>query len=108
MRSWLPRALAALLALAPLLGPAPARAGVDQEEARAALAAGVIRPLAEILAIVEGRWLGRAIEVELDREDGRWVYDIKLLPPSGRVFELELDAATGALLRSNGPVQERR
>jgi hypothetical protein len=31
-----------------------------------------------------------------------------LLPPSGRVVELRLDAATGALLRSRGPVEERR
>jgi uncharacterized membrane protein YkoI len=80
----------------------------DQERARAALAAGEIRPLAEILAEVERRWLGRVIEVELDREDGRWVYEFTLLPPSGRVFELELDAATAALVRSKGPVQERR
>lgn len=102
------RSAALLLALSLLLPAGAARAGVDQEEARAALAAGAIRPLAEILAIVDQRWLGRAIEVELDREDGRWTYEIKLLPPSGRVFELELDAATGALLRSKGPVQERR
>ncbi len=102
------RHAAAILALTLLLPAPPARAGVDQEEARAALAAGAIRPLAEILAIVERRWIGRAIEVELDREDGRWVYEIKLLPPSGRVFELELDAATGDLRRSKGPVQERR
>jgi uncharacterized membrane protein YkoI len=48
------------------------------------------------------------IEVDLDREDGRWVYELKLLPPSGRVFELEVDAATAAVLRSKGPAQERR
>ena len=92
-------------AMAPL---AAARDHDDQERARAALAAGEIRPLAEILAEVERRYLGRVIEVELDREEGRWVYEIKLLPPSGRVFELEVDAATAALLRSKGQVQERR
>lgn len=80
----------------------------DHERARAALAAGEIRPLADLLAEVEGRYVGRVIEAELDREDGRWVYEIKLLPPSGRAFAIELDAATGALLRSRGPVQQRR
>ncbi len=80
----------------------------DHERARAALAAGEIRPLADLLAEVERRYAGRVLEAELDREAGRWVYEIKLLPPSGRVFELHLDAATGALLRSRGPVQERR
>jgi uncharacterized membrane protein YkoI len=88
--------------------PVAARDRDDQDRARAALAAGEIRPLADILAEVERRYLGRVIEVELDREDGRWVYDLKLLPPSGRVFELEVDAMTAAPLRSKGQVQERR
>lgn len=80
----------------------------DHERARAALAAGEIRPLAALLAEVERRYVGVVIETELEREDGRWVYELKLLPPSGRVVELRLDAATGALLRSRGPVEERR
>ncbi len=88
--------------------PAAARDRDDQDRARAALAAGEIRPLAEILAEVERRYLGRVIQIELDREDGRWLYELKLLPPSGRVFELEVDATTAALLRSKGQVQERR
>ncbi|WP_137180755.1 PepSY domain-containing protein [Roseomonas sp. AR75] len=101
----------ALLLLPLILLPAgPGRADDrrDHERARAALAAGEIRPLAELLAEVERRYLGRVIETELEREDGRWIYEITVLPPSGRVFELKLDAATGALLRARGPVQERR
>jgi hypothetical protein len=89
-------------------GPAGASEGDGQERARAALGAGQIRPLAEILAEVERRYLGRVIETDLEREHGRWIYEFTLLPPTGRVFELEIDAATGALLRSKGPVQERR
>jgi len=89
-------------------GPAGASEGDGQERARAALRAGQIRPLAEILAEVERRYLGRVIETDLEREGGRWIYEFTLLPPTGRVFELEIDAATGALLRSKGPVQERR
>jgi uncharacterized membrane protein YkoI len=100
------------LLLLPLLmlatTPAQADDRRDHERARAAVAAGEIRPLADLLADVERRYAGRVLEAELDRNDGRWVYEIKLLPPSGRVFELHLDAATGALLRSRGPVQERR
>lgn len=80
----------------------------DHEQARAALATGQIRPLSELLAEVERRYLGRVVETELEREDGRWIYELTLLPPSGRVFELRLDAASGELLRSRGPVQERR
>lgn len=80
----------------------------DQERARAALQAGEIRPLAEILSDVERRYHGRVIETELDQEAGKWVYEFKLLPPTGRVFKLEVDAATGRVLQSEGPVQERR
>jgi uncharacterized membrane protein YkoI len=80
----------------------------DHERARAALEAGEIRPLAEILAEVERRYRGRVIEADLERDDGQWLYELKILPPNGRLFVVEIDAATGALLRSRGQVQERR
>jgi uncharacterized membrane protein YkoI len=80
----------------------------DHERARAALEAGQIRPLADILADVERRYLGRVIETELDHEDGRWVYELKLLPSTGQIYKLEMDASSGTVLRSKGPVQERR
>lgn len=105
------RALLPMLMLPLLsLGVPDARADGrrDHERARAALAAGEIRPLADLLAEVERRYVGRVVATELEREDGRWIYEFKLLPPSGRVVELRLDAATGALLRRRGPVEERR
>ena len=40
----------------------------------------------------------RVVEVELERDDGRWLYELKLLTPEGVLVEMELDAATGALL----------
>jgi uncharacterized membrane protein YkoI len=89
-------------------GPTWASDSKDHERARAALEAGQIQPLAQILTEVERRYLGRVIETELDRDNGRWVYDFKLLPPTGQVFKLEVDATTGALLHSKGSVQERR
>jgi uncharacterized membrane protein YkoI len=102
------RALFLLPAL--LLAGSPARADDrrDHERARAALAAGEIRPLAALLAEVERRYVGVVIETELERDDGRWIYEFKLLPPSGRLFEVKIDAATGAVIRTRGPVQERR
>lgn len=93
-----------LLALAP---PAHADRRRDHEQARAALARGEIKPLAEILTEVEKRWVGQVIETELEHDDGRWVYDLRMLPPSGRIYRLTLDAATGKLLKSRGPVQAR-
>ena len=93
----------------PLLAPRPASAQErrDHERARAALEAGQIRPLSELLAEVERRYRGRVIEADLERDDNQWLYEFKILPSNGRVFRVELDAATGAFLRSHGPVQER-
>lgn len=89
-------------------GGAAAQERRDHERARAALEAGEIRPLAELLAVVERRYQGRVIEADLERDDGQWLYEFKILPPNGRMFVVEIDAATGALLRSRGPVLERR
>lgn len=106
------KSLFRLLVLAVILAAAaltPAWASDnDQERARAALEAGQIRPLTDLLTEVERRYLGRVIETDLDYEDGQWVYEFKLLPPTGRIFKLEMDAASGTVLRSKGSVQERR
>lgn len=96
-----------LLAAALTAFPAEGRERRDHERARAALEAGEIRPLSDLLAEVERRFRGRVIEAELEQDDGQWLYDIKILPPNGRVFDVELDAATGALIRWRGPLQER-
>lgn len=44
---------------------------------------------------------GQLLEAELDREDGHYVYEIRILDTTGRVHELELDAAGGALIESS-------
>lgn len=86
-----------------LAASAPAaRADDDHDRARRALEAGQIAPLSEVLAAVERDFRGRVIEVELERDDGRWIYEIKLLTPQGSVIKLEYDAATRTLLRAQG------
>ena len=104
MRRTLLTLLAVSLACPPI---ALAQERRDHERARVALEAGEIRPLAELLAEVERRYRGRVIEADLERDDGQWLYELKILPPNGRIFVIEIDAATGALLRSRGQVQTR-
>jgi len=100
--------------------PVPdARAGDDDDDdddddadnrrraARLARESGQILGLAELMGRVERRYVGRIVKVELDREDGRWVYEFRLLPPDGRMFKVELFAETGELRRTEGRVQER-
>jgi uncharacterized membrane protein YkoI len=74
----------------------------DHDVARRARQAGDIVPLAKILTQVEATYDGRMIETELERDDGRWVYEIELLTPQGHVIELTYDAHTGAFIEAEG------
>ncbi|MTW20520.1 peptidase M4 [Allochromatium palmeri] len=44
---------------------------------------------------------GQLLEAELDREAGRYVYEIRIHDTAGRIHELELDATSGALIESS-------
>ncbi len=80
----------------------PVRAGDDrrdQEIARRALKDGRIRSLSEITEQVRPRLPGKILGVKLDVEDGgRIVYEFDVIDPAGRLKEVEVDAATGAIL----------
>lgn len=87
-----------LVLLLALLLAAPALADDDHDRAREALARGEILPLSRILAVVEQEVGGRVIEIDLDRDDGRYVYEVEAVSRDGRLVELSIDAATGAIL----------
>ena len=72
----------------------------DHLQARRLVESGAILPLAQILESVRERWSGRIIEVELETEQGRHIYEIELLDPQGRVWELKFDAVSGRLLKT--------
>ncbi len=72
----------------------------DHERARAALQAGEVLPLIQILQKVQRSHPGDVLEVELERDDGRWIYELKLLQSDGVRLKLEVDAKTGEVLRS--------
>ena len=79
-----------------------AHADSDHDRARAALLAGEVRPLAQVLAQVAHTHPGQVLEVELEREGSRWVYELKLLQSDGRLLKLEVDARDGQVLRERG------
>ncbi|MCU0975347.1 MAG: PepSY domain-containing protein [Steroidobacteraceae bacterium] len=53
--------------------------------------------LDEAVARMERQYKARAVRAEQDRRDGRIVYRIRLLSGDGRVFDVTVDAATGAV-----------
>lgn len=83
----------------------------DHDRAREALEAGKILPLRTIIEMLDRDYPGQILEVELDREDGQWVYEIKLLRESGALIKLVLDAKDGTLIsikgRDIGPKDKR-
>ena len=83
-----------LLALA-----TPALADDDHERARAALERGEVLPLSAILERLAPVIDGDIIELELDREKGRWVYEITYIDGTGRLIELEIDATDASVLK---------
>jgi len=48
------------------------------------------------------------LELELERKDGRWLYEIKLLRPGGSLLKLEVDARTGEVLRQKSKDSDAR
>lgn len=94
---------AAVVLVLAMLAAGPAAAGEDRrdhERARAAVQSGQALPLATLLQQLQRSHPGEVLEVELERQGGRWVYELKLLQPGGRLLKLELDAATGAVLKA--------
>jgi uncharacterized membrane protein YkoI len=95
------RKLSLLLAIG-LFTAVAAHADDDHVRARRAHEAGEIVSLEKILGAVAASFTGQVVEVELERDDGRWEYEIELLTREGNVIELTYDAATGKLRDAEG------
>ena len=89
----------ALAALLCGLGAAAWASADDHEQARAALQSGEVLPLQQLLGRVAREQPGHVLELELERDQERWIYELKLLQPNGEVVKLKVDARSGAVLR---------
>lgn len=87
-------------------GGGSGRGGSDHDRARSAVEREEILPLSKILGDVRKRFGGRVIKLDLESDDGHYVYELKLITPEGRIIELEVDAATG--LPIAGPEDSER
>ena len=86
------------LSLAGLAAPAAASPR-DHDRARAALQAGEVLPLARVLEAVGRSHPGDVLEVELERDHGRWIYELTVLQRDGALLKLEVDARTAEVLK---------
>lgn len=93
------RPLILALALLPAAGGAPAFAR-DHDEARRAVEAGEICPLADVLDGVKGKLPGEVVGVKLEREAGARKYELRLVDGKGRLFAVHVDAKSGVVERT--------
>ncbi|OJU01213.1 peptidase [Metarhizobium album] len=70
----------------------------EHYEAQQALKSGKIRPLEEIIATVRKEIPGDIIEIEFENDDGRYIYEMEIIQPSGQIIEIEIDATTKVIL----------
>lgn len=92
------RLLPAMLLVAVL----PALAGDDWRSLHDDVQAGRLVSLGSVLDWLDKHYIGNVIEVELDRDDGKVIYEIEMVGPQGQVVEFEFDAASGELIGIEG------
>jgi len=92
----LPALTVLLLALA---SPLWASEKADQDRALQAVQSGEILPLRTVLERLEKEQPGQVLEVELERKQSQWVYEVKLLQRDGRRLKLLLDARDASILQ---------
>jgi uncharacterized membrane protein YkoI len=72
----------------------------DHDDVRQAVERSEIRPLADILKEVRGKLPGEVVGIEIERKNGHWLYELRVLDGQGRVFEVYVDARSGEIDRT--------
>lgn len=88
----------AILLLSVLLAPV-AYAG---DSVREVVARGDAVSYEALEKAVGQQFYGRMIRVELERNDGRWYYEVRLLQDDGRIIEIELEANNLTVIEVEG------
>ncbi|MDE2145768.1 MAG: PepSY domain-containing protein [Burkholderiales bacterium] len=75
-----------------------ARAAAEPDETPAADLARTHIGLLQAVSTAQGHAGGLATRAELGNENGRLVYDVEVVGPSQQVFDVKVDASSGAVL----------
>jgi uncharacterized membrane protein YkoI len=91
--------IALLLAALASMAARPSFAHDDDPErrdaVRRAVEAGEVLPLSQILEKVRLKVSGDITGIEINREEGRWHYELRVIDRGGRVLEVHVDAHSG-------------
>ena len=72
---------------------------VSHDVVRAKTLAGEILPLSAIVSDAREKFAAELIDVEFERDEERYIYELVMLSADGAISELYYDAATGVLLK---------
>lgn len=73
-------------------------ADMDIDDVMRLKESGEILPLESVLQRVREIQPGRVIEIELEKEDGRYVYELEVVDERGVVWDIDIDARNGELI----------
>jgi len=74
----------------------------DYERADRARRSGDIVPLRDVLESVRKTFEGEIVGIELEKESGLWIYEIKMIAQDGRYIEVYVDAKSNEVLKVEG------
>lgn len=69
------------------------------DQMREAVERGDIKPLTDVIRIVQPQLPGEIVGVEAEYKSGGWVYEFRVLDAQGRLFEAYVDAATATITK---------
>lgn len=101
---WLKIIVLSLVVVLPLsAGPGPVWAQAEQDEALKNRKNEDLIPYGRIARQVERQFNGRVVGQNLRKDNGRWVYQLRLLrDEDGKVIVVVVDAKTGRVIRTSG------
>ncbi|CAA0123668.1 Uncharacterised protein [Halioglobus japonicus] len=80
-------------------GPAGNADELNQDEVLKLRRSGLVAPFQDIVQSIAKRYADvQILEVELEADDGKYIYEIEILVDDGSVRELEIDAVSGTIL----------
>lgn len=82
-----------------MINPVFAGDDISDAQVREWVAAGKIMSFVDIMAINESRLDGRLLDLEIEQEHDKIVYEVEVLREDGEVREFHIDAASGTVLK---------
>ena len=72
----------------------------ERETVRAAVERGELKSLSVVLQAVRSKLPGEVVGVEIEREQGVWIYEFRVADDKGHLFDVYVDAATAQILKT--------